>query len=422
MEIYKDFEIAEDKVLCGYNGSAEEVIIPFGVRKIRCGSLINVQSVTIPASVVEIDAGVFGDPIRDITIQSDHLLLPSKKLSIFAGGSINLKDLRIYAPYLSLVTLSEHGLSLPAMRCFMEGYERYSDSSIIEEYYRHFRRIQKRMMPLVFETDCVYLIQRLYEDKKISVSNIEENYMIPARNSGADKIIKYLTDHYPVYGTRTFAMLSRKEKETAIRTYLWELSEDYSVRNKGNGFYVKYIRSHRYTYVKKIEYYDNLWRLMIEEKMLTSKHVDYLLNKSSIQRDAGRVADLLEYKNKHFPINGGDEFSLSDDDPDMKRILRMEERKNKIADQKGIKGIVFVATGEMQNFGDIDYYTDAKDWSDLKAFIEERGGILRSAVSSKTDYLICNDPECGTVKSRKAKELGVTIIDEDTFLKMASSS
>lgn len=44
---------------------------------------------------------------------------------------------------------------------------------------------------------------------------------------------------------------------------------------------------------------------------------------------------------------------------------------------------------------------------------------MRSAVSSNTDYLICNDPNSDTVKSKKAKELGVPVITEDQFLKMA---
>ena len=56
--------------------------------------------------------------------------------------------------------------------------------------------------------------------------------------------------------------------------------------------------------------------------------------------------------------------------------------------------------------------------SDLKDYIEARGGFLRSAVSLNTDYLICNDPNSNSVKSKKAKELGVPVITEAEFLKM----
>ena len=113
---------------------------------------------------------------------------------------------------------------------------------------------------------------------------------------------------------------------------------------------------------------------------------------------------------------------LKDDDKEMKRLIRMGKRHNDIKDQKGIEGIVFVATGDMENFGWQDEYTGAKDWSDLKEYIEARGGFLRSAVSSKTDYLICNDLTINTTKIRKAKELGVLIISERDFLNMSKNN
>ena len=94
----------------------------------------------------------------------------------------------------------------------------------------------------------------------------------------------------------------------------------------------------------------------------------------------------------------------------------------RIKGQRGIKGISFVATGYLKNFGEDDNYTDVRDLSDLKAFIEERGGHLRSAVGSKTDYLISNDPDSDSRKMRKAKELGVLIITEEEFLKMANET
>ena len=93
----------------------------------------------------------------------------------------------------------------------------------------------------------------------------------------------------------------------------------------------------------------------------------------------------------------------------------------------GIDGLSFVATGDLEHFGDYDpvffnvgndFYT--KDLSDLKEYIRRRGGFLRSAVSSKTDYLICNDPNSTTVKSRKAKELNIPVITEQEFLAMAA--
>ena len=136
-------------------------------------------------------------------------------------------------------------------------------------------------------------------------------------------------------------------------------------------------------------------------------------------------AELLAYQEENFPQKGKDPFSLSDNGPELKRRLQMDKRRDEIKNQKGIRGIAFVATGEMKHFGEKRYlsYSDEskgyRDWNDLKAYIEARGGFLRSAVSGKTDYLICNDPNSDSEKMKKAKELGVMIIDEAAFLKMA---
>ncbi len=70
-------------------------------------------------------------------------------------------------------------------------------------------------------------------------------------------------------------------------------------------------------------------------------------------------------------------------------------------------GITFVITGSVNHF---------KDRSELKEYIEERGGKVAGSVSSKTNYLINNDSTSGSSKNKKAKELGVTIITEDEFL------
>lgn len=89
-------------------------------------------------------------------------------------------------------------------------------------------------------------------------------------------------------------------------------------------------------------------------------------------------------------------------------------------EKKGIEGVAFVATGDFENFGSLDA-RGYPDLSDLKKFIEARGGFLRSSVSAKTNYLICNDPNSTTVKMQTAKELGVPVISEKEFLQMAGT-
>ena len=185
--------------------------------------------------------------------------------------------------------------------------------------------------------------------------------------------------------------------------------------------YLKYIKQHEKTFIKRIPEDEYLLKLMLDEELLSKSGTEIVLEKAIKKEQTELAAALLNYQRTMFGTKQKkDELSLSDDNPDMKRRMKMAARRDQIKDQKGIKGIVFVASGEFDNFGWTDEYTGAKDMSGLKEYIESRGGYLRAAVSSKTDYLICNDPDSDTVKCRKAKELQVPFITEKEFLKMAN--
>lgn len=99
-------------------------------------------------------------------------------------------------------------------------------------------------------------------------------------------------------------------------------------------------------------------------------------------------------------------------------MLKIAERHEHVRGQKSISGLAFVRTGDLENFGS-EGNGFSNDYSDLKAYIEERGGFLRSAVSSNTDYVICNDINSDTAKSKEARRLGIPVITEQEFLEMA---
>ena len=80
------------------------------------------------------------------------------------------------------------------------------------------------------------------------------------------------------------------------------------------------------------------------------------------------------------------------------------------AQEQNLEGQIFVITGSLNHFG---------NRSELKDLIEQRGGKVTGSVTSKTNYLINNDITSTSGKNKKAKELGVEIIDEDGFLAMA---
>lgn len=75
-----------------------------------------------------------------------------------------------------------------------------------------------------------------------------------------------------------------------------------------------------------------------------------------------------------------------------------------------LQGKVFVVTGSVLKFS---------NRSQLKEWIEERGGKVTGSVTTKTDFLINNDVESTSFKNKKARELSIPILSEDDLLKMA---
>ena len=72
-------------------------------------------------------------------------------------------------------------------------------------------------------------------------------------------------------------------------------------------------------------------------------------------------------------------------------------------------GMNFVITGSVNHFA---------NRNEVKEVIEKKGGKVTGSVTSKTNWLINNDVESTSSKNKKARELGVPIISEETFLEM----
>ena len=73
------------------------------------------------------------------------------------------------------------------------------------------------------------------------------------------------------------------------------------------------------------------------------------------------------------------------------------------------EGVNFVITGSVEHFA---------NRNEVKALIESLGGKVTGSVTSKTNYLINNDVASTSSKNKKANELGIPIISEETFLEM----
>ena len=72
-----------------------------------------------------------------------------------------------------------------------------------------------------------------------------------------------------------------------------------------------------------------------------------------------------------------------------------------------LAGKTFVITGSLNHY---------ENREALKAEIEKAGGKVAGSVSAKTSYLINNDINSTSGKNKKARELGIEIIDEDTIM------
>lgn len=74
-----------------------------------------------------------------------------------------------------------------------------------------------------------------------------------------------------------------------------------------------------------------------------------------------------------------------------------------------LQGKTFVITGSLEKYSNRD---------ELKSIIESNGGKVSGSVSAKTFALINNDIESSSSKNKKAKSLGVQIINEEQFMQL----
>ena len=90
---------------------------------------------------------------------------------------------------------------------------------------------------------------------------------------------------------------------------------------------------------------------------------------------------------------------------DLLKEVRLDE--NFEAAGTAMAGKTFVITGSLNHY---------ENREALKAEIEKAGGKVAGSVSAKTSYLINNDVNSTSGKNKKARELGIEIIDEDTIM------
>ena len=116
------------------------------------------------------------------------------------------------------------------------------------------------------------------------------------------------------------------------------------------------------------------------------------------------IGEEIDSSIKNFDYTDADKIAA-------KLAFMQDEPQEEVAPAAAIKDKVFVITGKISHY---------KNRDELKAEIESLGGKVTGSVSSKTDYLICNDKNSTTGKSADAKKLGIPVITEEEYLTMKS--
>lgn len=94
---------------------------------------------------------------------------------------------------------------------------------------------------------------------------------------------------------------------------------------------------------------------------------------------------------------------------DLLKEVHLDESFEKLG--TALAGKTFVITGSLTHY---------ENREELKAEIEKAGGRVAGSVSAKTSYLINNDISSTSGKNKKARELGIEIIDENTIMEWLS--
>lgn len=176
--------------------------------------------------------------------------------------------------------------------------------------------------------------------------------------------------------------------------------------------------------------YDNLMESLERAKETTLPRVIYSLGIANIglanakvicrhfDNDLDRIrhASLEEVSDIDTigPVIAGNLLAYFKDEDNNRRLdhlmsfLHIQEDSPK--QEQIFEGMNFVITGSLVHFG---------NRSEAKELIESLGGKVTGSVTKKTNYLINNDIQSNSSKNKKARELGIPILSEEDFRKLA---
>ena len=171
------------------------------------------------------------------------------------------------------------------------------------------------------------------------------------------------------------------------------------------------IKKSSHTTLPRLVYALGIANIGVANAKVLCKEFDYDLQKL-MQADEETISQ-IEGIGSVIAKSVTDYFKNEENQRKLKHLLtHLTFEEMKIETGNPLSGKQFVITGSVNQF---------ENRSAMKEFIEKRGGKVTGSVSKKTDYLINNDTESSSSKNKKAKELGIPILSEEDFLKLAES-
>ncbi len=172
---------------------------------------------------------------------------------------------------------------------------------------------------------------------------------------------------------------------------------------------IEAVEDSRNTTFPRLLYALGIANIGIANAKVICKYFDYDLDKirHATTEDMVQIEGIGEVIGAAFTAYFADEINQQNLDK-LLNELTIEIVDNSDTEQS-LAGVTVVITGSLNLFG---------NRNELKEEIEKRGGKVAGSVSSNTKYLINNDVTSNSSKNKKAKELGVTIISEEDFVRI----
>ena len=174
-----------------YCSSLASVVIPEGVTSIggeafaRCKSLTRV---VIPEGVTSIGIWAFQDCSSLTSVVIPRSVTGIGKDAFGKCPSLNA----IVAPSVPLQCFTDQKLGAQAACGFLSARERYTDQKECGKYKTYCGSQRKKILPLIFRDDNAEALRFYIDEKKVTLKNLDGDYLIPARQAGAEKCVSAL--------------------------------------------------------------------------------------------------------------------------------------------------------------------------------------------------------------------------------------